>query len=147
VQAALTELHPPIGALDIRADGSRHIRLRSDRLTALLDDPGGTVSLPAGDYRVEDCILYDEQIQWAGPRFAEYDGRVIVRPGETATLRLGKPLSNTVGVSRDRNLLRLDYQLLGAGGERYSYYNWRDCPSFAVYKGPLKIAGGTFPFG
>ena len=62
-------------------------------------------------------------------------------------MHLGKPLSNTVEVSRDRNLLRLSYQLVGAGGERYTYYNWRSYPSFTIYKGPLRIARGTFPFG
>ena len=147
VKAGLTELHPAMGALSVQAEGSRHLRLRSDRLTALLDEPAGTVSLPVGNYRVEDCILYDDQIRWAGPKFVEYGRRLSIEAGQTASMHLGKPLANTVEVSRDRNLLRLGYQLVGAGGERYSYYNWRSYPSFQIYKGPLRIGGGTFPFG
>lgn len=147
VKAALTELHPPMGELNIEADGSRHVRLRSDGLTALLDNPAGTVAVPVGTYRVEDCILFDEHVRWGGPRFVEYDRRVSVQSGSAASLHLGKPLSNTVEVARDRNLLRLDYRLLGAGGERYSYYNFQRVPSFKIYKGPLPIAAGTFPYG
>jgi len=147
VKAALTELHPEMGELSVKADGSRHLRLRSDRLTALLDDPAGTVALPAGSYRVEDCLLCDEQIRWAAPKFVECGRSLSVQPGTTASLQLGKPLTSMVEVSRDRNLLRLGYQLVGAGGERYSYYNWRNYPSFKIYQGPLRIASGTFPFG
>jgi hypothetical protein len=147
LEAALTEFHPERGELNVEADGSRHLRLRSDRLTALLDDPAGTISLPVGTYRVEDCILGDERIRWAGPKFVEYGRSLSIQSGKTASVHLGKPLSNTVEVSRDRNLLRLSYQLVGAGGERYTYYNWRSYPSFTIYKGPLRIARGTFPFG
>ncbi len=147
VKATLTELHPQMGQLNTEADGSRHVRLRSDRLTALLDDPPGTVALPVGDYRVEDCVLYDEHLGWAGPKFVECSQNLSVQPGPAASLRLGKPLSNTVEIARDRNLLLLDYRLVGAGGEQYAYYNWRSNPSFTVSKGPLRIAEGTFPFG
>lgn len=147
VRATLTELHPPMGQLNAVADGIRHVRLRSDRLTALLDDPTGTISLPAGNYRVQDCILLDERLQGAGPRFVADDRDLPVPPGQAVSLHLGKPLSNTVAVSRDRNLLHLDYRLVGAGGERYMYYNWRSHPSFTIYRGPLRIAGGTFPYG
>jgi len=147
LQATFTELHPPLGELHIEANGSRHVRLRSDTLTVLLDDPAGTVALPVGVYRVEDCILCDEQTRWAGPTFVAYEPRLSVQAGQTAALRLGGPLTNTVEVSRDRNLLRLDYRLIGAGGERYSYYNWKGPPSFTISKGPLRLGGGTFPFG
>jgi hypothetical protein len=147
LEAVLTELHPEMSQLDIRADGSRHIRLRSESLTALLNDPAGTVSLPVGTYRVEDCILGDEHIRWAGPKFVESTQSLSIQPGTPASLHVGKPLRSTVEVSRDRNLLRLDYRLVGAGGERYAYYNWRSPPSFRIYKGPVRIGGGTFPFG
>ena len=147
LEAAMTELHPEMGELTIEADGCRRLRLRSDPLTAILDDPEGRISLPAGVYRVEDCVLRDESIQWGGPKFVQYNRSLSIQPGKTASLRLGKPLSNTVEVSRDRNLLRLSYQLAGAGGEQYSYYNWASRPSFQICKGPLRIARGTFPFG
>jgi hypothetical protein len=147
LEAELTELHPEMGKLAIEADGCRRLRLRCDPLTAIFEDPAGTVALPVGTYRVEDCVLYHEGTQWNGPKFVEYGGSLSIRSGQTASLRLGKPLSNSVEVSRDRNLLRLSYQLVGAGGERYSYYNWMSPPSFTIHKGPLCIAHGTFPFG
>jgi hypothetical protein len=33
---------------------------------------------------------------------------VVVKPGETASLAIGLPLRNTVQVTRERNLLRLN---------------------------------------
>jgi hypothetical protein len=147
LEAVLTELHPPMGQLHLETDGCRRLRLRYDPLTAIFDDPAGTVSLPVGSYRVEDCVLRDDDIRWNGPKFVEYGRSLSVQAGTAASLHLGEPLRSTVEVTRDRNLLRLGYQLVGAGGERYSYYNWASPPSFTIYKGPLRIACGTFPFG
>ncbi len=147
LEAVLTELHPEMGSLNIEADGCQSLRLCCDSLAAIFDGPAGTVTLPAGTYRVEDCVLNHEGVQWNGPKFVEYGRSLSIQSGQTTSLRLGKPLSNTVEVSRDRNLLRLGYQLVGAGGERYSYYNWTNHPSFTIHKGPLRLARGTFPFG
>jgi hypothetical protein len=72
---------------------------------------------------------------------------VSVREGETASLRIGLPLRNTVAVSRDKNLLNLQYRLLGSAGEQYEYYDWKNRPRFKIYKGPLRIASGVLPFG
>ncbi len=89
------------------------------------------------DYSVGSSVAYRSR----------YIGHVLFEDLQVSTARDGTPLHNTVEVSRDRNLLRLSYQLTGAGGERYSYYNWAHPPSFTIYKGPLRIASGTFPFG
>jgi hypothetical protein len=67
-----------------------------------------------------------------------------MQPGQTTSLRLGLPLRNAIGVTRDRNLLHLKYRLTGAGGELYEYDDFTHVPSFCVYKGPLKIASGPF---
>jgi hypothetical protein len=147
LEAALTELRPQMGQLSITAGGCRRLRLRCDSLTALLDEPGGTIALPVGTYRIEDCALRHEDTRRNEPEFAEYGWSLSIQPGQTASLKLGLPLSNTVKISRDRNLLHLNYQLVGAGGERYSYYNWLRRPSFTVYQGPLPIGHSAFPFG
>ena len=70
-----------------------------------------------------------------------------INTGQTTSLAIGPPLRNTVQVTRERNLLRMTYQLLGQAGEQYEYYDWKARPSFAVWKGPLRIGTGTLPFG
>ena len=126
---------------------TKHLRLRNEEQFVLLNNPTGTVSLPAGDYQVDDLVPDYEADRSARPRFISSDQNVSIRPGQTALLRVGPPLRNTVDVSMDRNLLRIEYKLVGAGGEQYQYYDWENRPSFSIYKGQLKIANGTFPFG
>ena len=147
LEATLTELRPAMGQLDVKADGCRHLRLGDGRQTVLLNRPAGILSLPVGDYRVDNCILYDEQKGRRGPPFLSYDRKVSILAGRTTSLRLGAPLSNTVEVSHDRNLLYLTHRLAGAGGEQYNDFDRRHHASFAVYQGPLRIGAAEFPFG
>ncbi len=63
---------------------------------------------------------------------------MVIEAGQTASLEIGPPLRNTVQVTRERNLLRLTYQLLGQAGEQYEYYDWKARPRFAVWNGPVK---------
>jgi hypothetical protein len=67
----------------------------------------------------------------------------------TAVLQTGGPLTNSVTASRQGQDLRLDYCLVGAGGETYQLakQDRSKPPEFAVYKGGKKIAYGTFEFG
>ncbi len=146
LEATLTELQPAMGQMEIRADGCRHLRLGDGHQTLLLHRPAGTISVPVGDYRVEDCLLHDKQRDVRGPRFVSYDRTVSITAGRVAPLRLGTPLSNTVEVSRDRNLLWPKHRLVGAGGEQYDDFGFPG-PSFTVYKGPVRIGGAAFPFG
>ena len=144
VEAVLTEVQLPLGELKIEADGCRSLDLRDDRQVALLSNPGGVLSVPAGNYRVDNCVLRSQGMPM---RFAGSDRVVSVQPGQTTSLRVGLPLSNTVVAARDRNLLRLTYQLVGAGGETYHYGGLRGLPSFRIYQGPLRISEGSFGFG
>jgi hypothetical protein len=137
----------PTGELKIEANGCRALSLREERRILFLDKPEGTIAVPAGRYRVDNCVLDSELGQRVGLTFARYDGQVSVPPGQAASLRLGLPLHNTVAVTRDRNVLHLAYQLVGAGGEVYHDFDVRNRPLFRIYKGPLRIGGGTFGFG
>jgi len=147
LEATLTEIRPAMGQLDIKAEGCSHLRLRDDRQIVLLSRPAGTIALPVGNYRVDNCILHSGSNERMAPKFVSCDRTVSVSPGQTTILAVGAPLSNGVEVSHEGNLLRLRHQLTGAAGERYECLDRRHSPSFAIYKGPLKIAGGTFPFG
>jgi hypothetical protein len=147
LEATLTEIRPALGQLDIKAEGCSHLRLRDDSQIVLLSRPAGTFSLPVGNYRVDNCILHGGSNERMAPRFVSCDRTVTIRPGQVTAFAIGAPLSNSVEVSQERNLLRLRHQLTGAAGERYECLDRYHSPSFAIYKGPLKIAGGTFPFG
>lgn len=146
LEATLTEMRPALGQLDVQADGCSQLRLRDDRQMVLLSRPAGTISLPVGNYRVDNCFLSSGSRERPAPKFVSYERGVSILPGQTTLLRLGAPLTNSVEVSREKNLLRLKHQLTGIGGERYECTLGR-APSYAVYKGPLKIAAGAFPFG
>jgi hypothetical protein len=70
--------------------------------------------------------------------------------GQTpATLDIGGPLTNSVAVARHGSDLTLNYQLLGAGGQRYQLasVNRQHPPEFAIFHGGKKIASGDFEFG
>jgi hypothetical protein len=147
LEAALTEIQLPMGELKMEANGCRSLSLCEERRILFLDKPEGTIAVPAGRYRVDNCVLNSEPDQQLGLTFARYDREISVQPGQATFLRLGLPLRNTVAVTRDRNRLHLTYQLVGAGGEVYRDLDVRNRPFFRIYKGPLRIAGGTFGFG
>ncbi|MGA2867401.1 MAG: hypothetical protein ABSF95_23250 [Verrucomicrobiota bacterium] len=145
--ATLTESSPALGQLNLQAPGCRGLCLTNQRMAVVLEATPGPVSVPAGSYAIADCLLEREPGQFRSPTFIRCDQRLAVSAGQTSSLRLGLPLRNTVLARRDKNLLRLTYQLLGAGGEQYEYYNWANRPRFSVYKGPIKLASGKLPFG
>lgn len=147
LEAALTENRPPLGALNLEAKGCDYLLLQNAAAAAILDVTAGPVSVPAGEYRVVDCVLTPIRELRPVPTFAGFDAKVSVESGQAASLRLGLPLRSAAVVSREANLLRVTYQLLGAGGERYSYFSLAKPPRFSIYKGPLQLTGGRLPFG
>ncbi len=144
LEAAMTDLELPMGRLRIDANDCESVVLRDGSLIVPLSNPAGVVSAPVGDYRVETCVIRSREIM---PAFAGCDRIISVRTDRTASLHLGPPLSNTLVVTRDRNVLGFKYQLAGAGGELYHYDNPATPPGFRIYKGSVKIGEGSFGFG
>ncbi len=144
LEAVLTEVQLPTGELRIEASGCQALDLQDDRHLLLLSNPQGTVSVPAGSYRMGNCLLRSEgkPLQFVG-----CDRDISVPPGQTTPFRVGLPLSNTIVATRDRNILVLTYQLAGTAGDLYRCGGLKDLPSFRIYQGPLCIAGGSFGFG
>jgi hypothetical protein len=147
LEATLTETNLALAPLALDARGCSYVRLGNDEVTALLDASTVTNLVPAGIYRVEDCLVGPAHGLFRPPAFIRCSQEVRVAVGQTASLRVGLPLRNTVSITRERNMLRLTYQLLGEAGEQYEYYDWRDRPRFSVYKAGVKIGGGNLPFG
>jgi hypothetical protein len=144
LEAVLTEMRLPQGELQIEAGGCRSLDLQDDRHLLVLCHPQGSVSVPAGNYRVSNCLLRSpgQPLEFVG-----YDRVVTVPAGQTVAFRIGLPLSNTITATRDRNLLHLTYRLVGSGGEVYRLVDNRHPVSFRVYQGPLRISGGRFGVG
>jgi hypothetical protein len=147
LEAVLTESNLPLGRLSMAARGCRYVCLSNQCITAVMDVSAGPSSIPAGTYHITGCLLEQTPGLLYQPRFIRCDRPVVITAGQTASLEIGPPLRNTVQVIRERNLLRLTYQLLGQAGEQYEYYNWKARPRFAVWNGPLKIGSGALPFG
>jgi hypothetical protein len=147
LEAMLTETNLPMGRLNLAARGCGYVCLSNKCLTAVLDATAGASSIPAGTYRITGCLLDNTPGLLYQPAFIRCGQSVVIEAGKTASLSIGLPLRNIVQVTRERNLLRLTYQLLGQAGEQYEYYNWKARPRFAVWNGPVRIASGTLPFG
>jgi hypothetical protein len=73
---------------------------------------------------------------------------VAIIENETATLKVGGPLSSSVEVQRMGNVLRLSYILTDVGGHSYTSSQRADKPpTFSIYKGDKEIASGSFEYG
>jgi hypothetical protein len=68
---------------------------------------------------------------------------------KAAKYKAAAPLNHTVRVERMGSYLKLDYELVGADGQKYDLWEIddRSRPAFAVYQGEVKVGGGTFEFG
>jgi hypothetical protein len=133
VEAVFSETNIPFGTLNVAARGCSYVHLSNSLVTAVLDAGASTSSIPAGTYRITGCVLDQAPGVLYQPSFIRCDRTVVVKAGETASLTIGLPLRNTVQVNRERNQLKLIYQLLGQAGEQYEYYNWHDRPRFAIW--------------
>lgn len=123
----------------------RLVLLRKDGHREEFNRPEETIRLPMGEYRLREVYLRggytchawrDSKINW-----------VTVAPEKPAVLKVGAPLKQTVKVERRGRILVLDYELLGAGTEKYTSGDRSKPPTFTVYKGDKEIASDKFEFG
>jgi len=137
-------------ACRLRIEGRAIERLtladENGRVTAV-DQPGDSVSLPAGKYRVQEVGLtggFQCSAYAPGP-----DGWVQLAQGRTPVLKLGAPLTPQVRVKRVGRLLRLDYELVDAAGRKYVQRGDENAvrPKFTVSKDGQTLGSGSFEYG
>ena len=147
LNVTFSEVISDLVTIQIEAQGVGSLSLRNEQCLILLNPSDTNAIIPEGDYHIDSCLLkYDPNLK-GYPRF-KADNRIItVRSGSTTSLAVGTPLTSTITVNRHKNYLQLVYGLQGLGTEQYQFYNWKNRPSFDVYKGPIKIASGLFGFG
>ncbi len=136
---------PAMGELRLEGEYIERLALRrNDGHTEILNNPDETVELPVGQYLVQDVRLKGGFTR----QTIQKSNRVTISEDETALLRVGAPLKQTISVRRRGSILELTYGLFGADGNTYALSaNRNKRPTFTIYKGDREIAAGEFEFG
>lgn len=145
-----TEQPVALGELKITGQFIRRVVLPGGSYLVVLDQPAGSVKVPVGSYNPPEVQLEQGGVEAFGNSSQLSPQKLISVNGKTAAVvTLGGPLTNTVTATRQGRDLRLDYQLVGAGGGIYqlAQRDYSKPPAFAIYKGDRKIASGNFEFG
>jgi len=145
-----TGQQPALGELKITGNFIQRMILHGDPYLVVIDQPEPVVKIPAGRYHQPEVWLKKgdaEAHRDSGPLRSEK--WFAIDEKKLAVLAAGGPLTNSVSLGRQGKYLRLNYQLLGAGGEVYqsARVDRSQPPEFAVYKGDRKIASGKFAYG
>ncbi len=145
-----TEQSVPLGALSITGQFIRRFVLTGGPYLVMLDDPAGVVKVPTGNYIQPDIQLEEKGVEaFCKAGLQQVSREISVNDKTTAVVHEGGPLTNSVIAGRHGQDLRLDYRLVGVGGEVYQQArpNYSKPPQFAIYKSAKKIASGTFEYG
>ncbi len=132
---------------ELQLEGEHIIRLvlaRDDNHTEEWIDPGSSISLPVGTYRVRELVLVGD-IAVQGP-IALKD--IVVTKTTQAVLKAGGPLQQKIDVKRQGCMLVFSYRLTGIGGEVYRPPGRQEQRGrFTVYRGQKVIGQGAFEYG
>lgn len=132
-----------VGGLNLEGQGIEKLVLWSGGGSRKeFNRPGESLTLPVGTYTLREVRLEGGYVSDVRQPFT-----VTVTTDKPAVLTVGAPLSQTVRVQRRGSILVFNYELVGAGGEKYRGGNRGQPPRFAVYKGDEEIASGKFEFG
>ena len=106
-----------------------------------VDISGEKTDLPDGKYSVSEIHLEGGYKSRFGEQW------ITISSDEPAVLNAGGPLKSDLKVQRQGRILKLNYKLLGIGGESYTSSNRSTPPQFTVYKGDKAISTGKFEYG
>jgi hypothetical protein len=145
-----TEQSVALGELKVTGKFIQRLVLPGGMYLVLLDQPAGIVKIPTGSYN-QPIVRLEQNgtVAFCNPNQTPNSRRFSVDDKTPAVLNVGGPLTNSVNVSRHGEDLRLDYRLVGVGGETYQMANENRShpPEFAIEKGDKQIASGKFEFG
>lgn len=147
LQATFTESEVPMSRLSLEGKFIKRLSLRAGSALVLLDPPEAIESIPAGEYECEQIFLDGGELGLFSITYAPAVSVAVIE-NETATLKVGGPLSSSVDVKRMGNTLQLNYKLLDVGGHSYTSGQRADKPpTFTICKGSKEIASGSFEYG
>ena len=144
-QAASQSEQPIKYELKLESEDIRLLVLQSGNEKQTLDEPGKSIMLEPGTYKISQLLLKSGLVHFPSGGSTRL-GPIQVGPGEPAILKAGGPLEQRITVQCKGQLLAMDYRLIGVAGEGYRN-DRRYPPTFAVYKGDKEIASGKFQFG
>ena len=137
---------PGTGTLCIEGAGIQRLVLQGStgpRLFYYSHEPN--LVLRADTYRLEEIVVQGSYSS-SGLQIPAQLRVLAIEPGGLVTLKLGLPLRQTVKVERWGRSLVLNYQLLGCGGESYTFTRRQGAnpPAFTIYQGERQVGSGNF---
>ena len=140
------EQTPEMGTLRIEGGGIERLVLQGStgpRLFYYSHEPN--LVLRAGTYRLEEVVVQGSY-SCSGLQIPAQLRALTIEPGGLVTLKLGLPLRQTIKTERWGRYLVLNYQLLGCGGESYTFTRRQGAnpPVFAIYQGERQVGAGAF---
>lgn len=134
---------------ELKIEGTHIVRLvleRQDKHREEWSNLSGSISMPAGTYRVQQIEL---QGGYSYPALGVADlAQISISPDKPAILRAGGPLRPAVRTERQGRVLILNYELMGIGDEKYRpAVTPQNPPSFTIYKGDKAVISGQFEYG
>lgn len=144
MEVSFTEETVPTGKLEIQGGKIARLILAGD-YTVVLDSPEGAVQAPVGSYD-HLIVLVDN----GGDDYfkAIHDG-IDISEEDDAAITAGAPLENRLEIEHSGSVVRMEYMLLGAGGEEYSRYACATDPGpeYVAYHKGKQVASGKFEYG
>ncbi len=145
-----TEKQVPVADLDIRGQFINQLVFGDAQMLVaplLTDQP---VSVPTGQFSVREFTLAVGQKTFSPTNLHELE--IDVQPDQHNSISFGGPLTSSVSIERSGSVLEFNFEISGAGGERYSPaeitdYDSDKKPKVTIYKGDLKLASGDFEYG
>ena len=152
LRCTLREKTVSTGRLRIEGKWVHRLVLGDGEILILPEPVEGIAVVPTGNYTVRQCNLkYDKEKPVISPTRLNEIKVTVSEDGENI-LRIGGPLNSQVNIQRMGKVLKFDYELVGAGGEKYdarqiTNYDDSKKPSVAIYKGDMQVGSGNFEYG
>lgn len=147
----LTEKDVPLAKLRVEDQNVSQLVLGDDDMLIIPRLGDEEMTVPVGDFSCQSLSLKVDEERTASPRVPR-DIVVSISPDGENVLCAGGPLNQSVQIERVGKTLRFNYEIIGAGGEKYDIqqltnYDYDKKPSVAIYKGNLQVGSGSFEYG
>lgn len=147
VRAEFKEEPVETGRLELTGSYIKRLILKGNN-TVILDRPTSSVLVPLGAYMTTNIMLENKDPQWRVTNDQKLVGVNITRE-KPFILKQGGPLRNIAKAGQYYKTIYINYDLVGADGEKYSlsFINYDNPPRLAVYMGDKKIHADKFSYG
>lgn len=135
----------PGGRLEIRGKFIQSLELESrEGARRTIDRPSGTLTLPAGEYRLCRAGLqggYSWQLR------GDEEPWFRLEAGKVQSIEVGAPLQPHVAVSPNGGHLSLDYSVRDSAGRKFTGPRLGAPPRYSITKDGQEVGSGSFEYG